>query len=569
MSPSSNNAGAAKSATPPSPPAPNPRAFPNPPSQTPSGVAAPSGGARSTLKLIIPITALVAVIFGITFFAQYSPRTDDPLTAPKGTGDNPPLRFFTSTRAWDPPSLLPPSKSQPLDYRGLPLLAPSALPSDVDFPFRYSMADRAFPAFYEVKDDSAGLKHGASFWFENPHQQSVMLRLKAVSCSSCSGGRVAAIPPDVTRQLLEMSRVSVLPQGLVSGLPLGMIGPAANLDEPRLNWQQAVFRDNPHATYSIPAAGDNPNGWTPQWGILQLQFSVGAIGNKELFAKFETAVEGTQLVKEDTFRIACEGVNAFDLTRLSIDLGEMSDKSEPRQFEVIAFSRTRGRARTGPGEMGDLEPPSASVRMPLAQGGDPGEFVQISAPERIPDAELGRVAELIAEQSQRQKFVNVEGAYRYIVSVNPKVKDKSIDIGLLEREIWFTLPGAQERQLQVKGMVSGVVWLDNNSSEIDMENIAHSKGLTITRRLITAQRNLPVTLIKDGWTPKYLVVTLEQDPNPPSADRGYHKLTIRVPSSKENALVRPGIWSGEIVLEVKGPTAQRIRIPIKGRIRLN
>lgn len=569
MSPTSNDA-AAKSSAPASTPVSNPRAFPTAPA-APSlpGSAATSGGGKSTLKLMIPIVALVAVIFGITFFAQYSPRSDDPITGPKGSGEDPPLRFFTSTRAWDPPSLLPPSKTQPLDYRGLPLLAPSATPHDPDFPFRFSVADRAFPAFYEVKDDAAGLKHAASFWFENPHQKPVSLQLKAVSCSSCSGGRVADIPPDVARQLLQMSRVSALPQGLVSGLSLGMIGPAANLDERRLNWQQAAFRDNPHARYTIPPAGDNSDGWTPQWGILQLQFSVGAVGVKQLSARFETAVEGTPLIAENTFGIACEGVNAFDLTRTTIDLGELSEKSEARQFEVIAFSRTRGSARNGPGEMGDLVAPSASVRMPLSLGGDPGEFVQISAPERIPDAELGRVAEMIAEQSQRQTFVNVEGAYRYTVSVHPKVKDRSIDIGLLERDIWFTLPGAQERQLRVRGMVSGVVWLDNNSNDIDVETVALSKGLTITRRLITAQRDLPVTLVQNGWSPKFLDIKMDKDPNPPSADRGYYKLTIRVPSLKENARVPRGTWNGEIVLEVKGTTVQRIRIPIKGRIGLN
>jgi hypothetical protein len=122
----------------------------------------------------------------------------------------------------------------------------------------------------------------------------------------------------------------------------------------------------------------------------------------------------------------------------------------------------------------------------------------------------------------------------------------------------------------VRGTVSGVVWLDNNQNEIDVETATLSKGLTITRRLITAQRDLPVMLVKDGWSPGFLKVTLDKDPNPPSADRGYYKLTIRVPSSKETPRVPLGTWSGEIVLEVtKGSTAQRVRIPIKGRIGLN
>ena len=131
--------------------------------------------------------------------------------------------------------------------------------------------------------------------------------LRYVSCGACTGGKVTAIPPDVTRQILEMSRVSILPQGFVTGLPVGMVGPAANLEDHRLSWQQHVFRENPQATYKISAAGDNPDGWTPQWGILELEFSVGAVGAKPLQVDFLTAVEGTQEAEENRFLIVPEG----------------------------------------------------------------------------------------------------------------------------------------------------------------------------------------------------------------------------------------------------------------------
>jgi hypothetical protein len=375
-----------------------------------------AGGSKGTLKLLIPIVTLVGVVFGITFFSQYTPPSDDGSSTKKVEGGDSPLHFFTSTRRWDPPAFPPPTPYQPFDYRGLPLLAPTAL--DPDMPFRYSVADRAFPAFFEVSDDTAGAKHPATFWFENPHQKPVSFQLKHISCGACSGGRVAAIPPDVTRQLLQMSRVSALPQGLVSGLSLGMVGPAANLDEPRLNWQQYVFRETRDALYKIPAAGENSDGWSPQWGILQLQFSIGAVGPKQLSAEFESAVEGTQQVERNKFVIVSEGVNAFDLTRDAIDLGELSDKSEPRKFDIIAYSSTRGSRRTGIGEMGDLAAPTAAVRS--RQPGDAGDFIQISPPQRIPDDQLDRVVDTNADPSQSQRMVRVEGAYRYTVTFNPR-----------------------------------------------------------------------------------------------------------------------------------------------------
>ena len=568
MNPSNNDAAEIPPA-PASAPAAGPRLFPNAPAAPRLPSAAPkTTGTKSTLKILVPIVALVAVIFGITFFAQYTPPSEDPLKPQKGDNNEPPLRFFSAKRTWSPPSFQPPAREQPLDFRGMPLLAPAAFSADPNFPFEYSLQDRAYQGFFEVKDDAAGLKHAASFWFENLHQHPVSLRLKSVSCTSCSGGRIAAIPPDVTRQILQMSRISALPQGFVSGLPVGMVGPAANLDESHLRWEQYVFRDTPDATFHVPPAGENPSGWTPQWGILQLQFSVGVLGPKQLEAKFETTVEGTKIQKEDTFSIFSFGVNAFDLTRSTIDLGELNDKSEPRQFEVILYSSTRGHNRMGPGEMGDLAVPSVSIRMPLSQGGDPGEFVKISPPERIPDHELTRVAEMIAEESQRQKVARVEAAYRFIVTVNPQVKNQSIDIGQLERDIWFGIPGSQERLLQVKGMVSGAVWLDNNLSSIDMQGFPLMKGASKRLTLVSARRDAVIELDKEHSRPNYLKIFLEKDPNPPSADRGYYKLTVEVPSSKESIQVRPGTWSGEIVLKVNGPTIQRVRIPIKGRIEL-
>ena len=140
-----------------------------------------------------------------------------------------------------------------------------------------------------------------------------------------------------------------------------------------------------------------------------------------------------------------------------------------------------------PGEMGDLPPPLATVRMPSSQGGDPGKFVQVSSPERIPDAELGLVMDLIGEMSQRQKFMRVEAAYRYTITFDPKADSRSIDIGLLEREVWFTLDGGEQRSVRVKGMVSGVVWLDDNQNQITMPDSKQSEGYTKSFKLVTGR----------------------------------------------------------------------------------
>jgi hypothetical protein len=524
-----------------------------------------AGGLKSTLKILIPIGVLMAVIFGVTYITQYVPTSDDDKKTGTNTRKEPALRFASSARHWDPPNLDAVSDfGEPyfrLPYRGRPLLAPSAMPTDPDLPFRFSAQDRAFPGFYEVQAGGVGPKHSASFWFENPHEKSVIMQLREVSCSACSGGSLAPIPPEVTKQLLQMSGISALPQGLVTGLPVGMMGPAANLD--RLEWQTNSFLMDPHASYKVPPA-DKTDPWAPQWGILKLEFSVGAVGPKPLTAKFMTAVEGTQQVEANEFTILSEGVNPFDLTVNSIDLGQLTENSEARKFEVVAYSTTRGPNRTGPGELGDLPPPVADVRMPVARGGDPGPFIAIGAPVRVPEADLPNVAREVFEKSK--KIVRVEAAYRYPVTMNPRVGDKRIDIGLLEREIWFAVGAKDERGLKITGMVGGAVWLDDNQNEIAMPNYPHSAGGSKTFRILTANRGLDVALVTEDSRPKFLQLSLEKDPKPPSGDRGYYTLKIKVPSRNESTQVKTGSYSGEIVLEVKGSNPQRIRIPIKGRV---
>ena len=122
------------------------------------------------------------------------------------------------------------------------------------------------------------------------------------------------------------------------------------------------------------------------------------------------------------------------------------------------------------------------------------------------------------------------------MTLYPKVGAARIDIGLLERDIWFAVSGTQERQARVKGMVRGSVWLDDNNTQIDLGGYPGSAGLSKPVTLITAQPDLAVTLISDECTPKFLQVKLEKDPNPPSRDRGYYKLTIRLRVSRKTRI---------------------------------
>lgn len=503
---------------------------PNANDATANRPAPPAKRPPSTLRVVVPLVALVGVVFGITLFSMYTPKQEDETKA--GPGSEPPLRFFSSTREW--------------------------IPTGRD------LQNRIFPGFYEAGGPDN--LHPAAFWFENRNPKSVTMQLKGVTCLACSGGRLAAIPPPVSRDILQMTAVSLLPQGLFSGLPTGMVGPAANLGAtlaPGGVWQKARFRDDPDATYKIPAA-DNADGWSPQWGILELLFApkIGAVASDPLGAQFATQIDGTTEAGTAKFTIAYESVGPFDVVPGKIDveridLGLVRDQTQPRKYELTVFSRTRGPGRDGPNDHGDLAPPKAVVEMPPGTAGEPGPFVTVGEPVRVPEAELFALSMGLSERLNRS--VGVTAAYRVPVTVAPKAGDATVDVGPLERDVWLSVPGADARQsVRVSGMVRGKVALDNDRTDIVLGAYSSATGLGLDFRLITDDKDAVVAVVKDQCRPDFLDVKVTKEP--PASDRGYHKLQVSVPPK-----ARRGPWNGVIVLEVKGPTPQRIRIPVRGQ----
>lgn len=474
---------------------------------------------KDFLRAALPLSVFVAVVFGLTFLAQYRVRPPD---AEESKPQEPPLRFGSSARRWDPTG---------------------------------SLQDQIFPGFFEVQANAAGPKNAARFWFENRNPQPVTLRLRGVSCSSCSAGRVAAIPPETTRCLLQMCVVSGLPQGLGGGLTVGMVGPAALLDPDRLTWQQYEFRETPHATFTIPAA-DNRDGLSPQWGILELQFTVGALGVKTLTAEFELQVQGRPDVQIARFDITFEGVNPFEVAPPRLDVGELMERSGPQTYELLVYSSTRGPTGSGPGV---LPPPSVDVRLPPGASGEVGRFVTVGQPVRVPESEL---VPMSLEVSKRlKKPTRVEAAYRLPVTIDLRAGQQPIDIGPLERDIWVAVPDALPRSVPVRGRVRGSVWLDNDLRDISLSYQVTSGLSDRLFRLIADGANTELVPVPAECRPEFLKIILEKEEVQPS-DRTIYRLKLSVPPN-----ARTGGWSGAVVLELKS-TGQRVRIPVRGNGRL-
>ena len=482
------------------------------------------------LKVAVPLAVLVGGVFALTYFAIHAPT--DPGGGPgvkgfepvEGGGD-PPLRFFTTSRQWDP-----------------------------DSP---SLPDRAFPGYYEVGER---LKAGdrppvgsAFFWFENRNPEEVTLQLKAVSCSACSGGRVGVIPPDVTRQILQTAfGTAALPMGLATGLAApGLAGPAAHLDpaRPTVTWQAYQFRDFAQdlsrVRYKVPGSAD-PDGWARQWGVLEVNFEVKANPALPLTADFVSRVGTTDRLGANKFSLVYTPVTPMEVDQAKIEVPDLTAGSGERRAEFHVFSFTRP----------DLPPPALRVDLPTGAVGEPGGWVTAGPPAKLDPGELAAFAAGLSARAKGEP-VRVVAAYRVPVVVRARDGDRPADIGKLDRVVGVAV-GDESRPVRVTAAVRGPVYLSGEGKEIGLGSFRASAGASATAYLTTERADTTLAWVKDETTPKYLKVELKKQS--PRGDLGGYEVRVTVPKNEQ-----PGELVGEVVLEADGPVRQRVRLPVSGR----
>ncbi|VTR96068.1 unnamed protein product [Gemmata massiliana] len=500
-----------------------------------------SGGLKSTLRVAVPIVALMLVIFGVTLFSQYTQKPqekDEDGPGSKSSSGTPPLVFFNSTRMWDPPNLSWPG------YANLPLLAPSYDPSKEN-KFDFSPQDRVFAGFFEPDKEKT---RSAAFWFENRNAKPVTMQLKGVSCTACSGGRLAAIPPDVTRAYLQRTALAALPIGTFNAFGVGLADPAADFS--KLEWTKHKFSEHPDATYKIPAAPATPDKWAPQWGIMELLFSVAENPKVPLQASFATGIDGTQQMGGHEFSIFFGPAEPFAVSRSAIEVGEVNQLTGDREYKFLVYSATRGRNS----EFGDLAPPKCEVQAPA--GIDPGKFVEVTSVERLPDSDLQAVAEEVAKGG---KFSRVQSAYRVTVAMRPKIGESRLDIGLMERTIHITAGGAKPQSVKVTATVRGAVWLATGKTDVTVPTFKGRAGTVHTETLVAETAGTELVLVEDQCLPRFVKYALTKKED--RGGQGYYELKLEIPPGRQYGAIDS---NAIVVIEVKGPKPQRIRIPIKG-----
>jgi hypothetical protein len=475
---------------------------------------------KPILKIAVPLVVLVGVVFGITYIMIYVPpdqKTDD-----GPTGDRP-LIFPSATRFWQPGWATAPDD----DEKGADPL------------------NRLFPGFYEQ-----GMKGKARFWFQNKNPQPVTIKLLHVSCASCSQGAIYIIPPETVRTTIHTSIVSGLPQGLFTGLPVGMVGPGALFDPARLRPEQAhEFRDPSAVVFKVPAE-DNTDGWTPRWGILELGFEANTPppDTRNIESIFECQIEGSTQVERNQFRIAFDVVEPFRMYPDFIDVGQIEESAKSVEREILVYSSTR------PQPEKPFPPPGISA-YPGGHVND--KFVVSGSPTPVPAEELDALSQRLTKESGRP--VRVTGAYKVPVTVAAKIGDQRLDIGQLDQRLQVSIPGADPKFVTVRGTVRGGVWLSNGNA-IDVGNFKSRDGMPLAKFELTTDRpGMDLVVVEGQQQPGFVQVTLVKKPD--LGGRGYFDVQVHIPKNKQVGSIENGV----IILEVKGPNPQRVRIPLKGR----
>lgn len=465
----------------------------------------------STVKVLVPLALLVGGVFAVTYLARHTPTEVEGPGGPKAAGaaGPKPLVFFTNKRLWDPTA--------------------------------DNLPDRAFPGFYELSERP----ESAAFWFVNRHPDPVTLQLKSVSCSACTGGRLAAIPPEATRKVLQAAAVGGLPISPVGGGLTGMAEAAANLFA-GLSWQEHGYAQDPaKVQYAIPAGTADP--WAPQWGILDLQFKVKAPPPAlPLKAAFVSQVQGTELVGGDEFSIWYTPAVGIEVDRERIDAVEMTAASAPQQHGFVVFSMTRD----------DIPPPTVRVELPAGAAGEPGGFVAAGDPVRLTREQAEGFAARMAELTKQP--VRVRVAFSVPVTVRPTADGRAADIGKLERVIWVT-QGSDVRQVMVKGAVRGPMYLNGEAKEIALGTFKTTGEQTVKAEVLTEDLAAELEVVAAESKPNYLRATVEKKGE--RNGRGLHAVTVTVPKNT----LQGELSDGRVVLRTKGPNPVRLVLPVIGR----
>jgi hypothetical protein len=112
------------------------------------------------------------------------------------------------------------------------------------------------------------------------------------------------------------------------------------------------------------------------------------------------------------------------------------------------------------------------------------------------------------------------------------------------------------QQLKLSGIILGPVRLEPPAYEIVLASFRGAEVFRYEAKLVTERASIELEVLPGESKPENFVYELERLPD--NGNQGQYKLKITIPKGQF------GQVRGEIVLQVKGPGPQKMRIPLRG-----
>jgi hypothetical protein len=313
---------------------------------------------KKMLLFVVAFLLLMAVIFGMTLIGEMTGNDStkkETVSASKKIPVGEIFKFRTSEVNYDPKS----DELQKQFFRG----------------------------FFEEGDEDT-----VQFWFDNRSPVPISVSAGA-SCVSCSGARIANVTDEMLGEYARTMGVG----GLASPMLAGAINPfmitaAMNLDA-RLPWQTFdLTKPNGSLEFAGTRVGDKYGK-----GVLQMKIKASRTSSSEPKLTLRMSIP------DEPESMASVGLkyfytpSAFAIRPGKQDLGELSELTPSRTFDLIAWSPVRS--------FGDQFPPQT------VKPEDDRIPVVVSVPERISRIEMDDLAAKISEEMKIP--TRVAGAYRY------------------------------------------------------------------------------------------------------------------------------------------------------------
>jgi hypothetical protein len=467
---------------------------------------------KTLTQIVLPLAALGALVFGITFLLNYTSSPPSPDIVPAAA--NSVLTF------WEISSN---------DYAAAPYLK--------DWRREYELGEEGH----------------FDFWFRNDKPQQVQLGFDWANCQ-CASAQVGLVPPEVWTEYAKSAaplrkgkpepRHPVLvvkkddkDDGHYPNLPLEFINEKIGKS---IRWQEIERKQD----ITIPAAiSTAPNGW--QVGIVRINWTgKQQEGKPSIQARVSTQVAG-ESAHFDTLNVVIAVVPAFNVYSSStggpkVDLGEIS-VGKPAKRDFCIWSSTRSHF---------------PITAALVNNND---CVSLSTPVSLNDVELGELSRNIGKivHGASRVTVTVSESKEVKDSESKEVKDKTIkrlDLGPLDFFLSVGVEG-ENKNVPVRGMVRGDISLHsaNGADRIDFGAMFLSSQDKLSPK-VTLISDQPLFVADHESTPDYLEVMLS--PPDKKDDAKEWTLQVRIPKNR---------LFGDLVnsfVVLKDKSDRRIRIPV-------